>query len=147
MRKINKIVIHCSATKESQWVDIEEIYRWHKKRGFREIGYHFVIKLDGSIEVGRTIDEIGAHAKGHNHDSIGVCYIGGLDSNGKAKDTRNTDQRKAMDNLITRLKNSFPNAEIIGHRDLSVDLNGDGVISRNEWMKECPCFDVKSEYK
>ena len=143
MRDINLIVIHCSATREGKDYSVGDIRKWHKKRGFRDIGYHYIICLDGTIKKGRPIDQPGAHAKGYNTNSVGVCYIGGLDSEGKPKDTRTTAQMHALRNAVSMLKALFNNPGVVGHRDLSVDLNGDGVISKNEWMKSCPCFDIK----
>jgi N-acetylmuramoyl-L-alanine amidase len=145
MREINLAVWHCSATKEGVEFDIHDIDDWHRARGFRKVGYHIVILLDGSKQFGRAIWEIGAHAEGYNHNSIGICYIGGLDMDGKAKDTRTPAQRREMKTLKNYLDYMFPGIVHVGHRDLSVDLNGDGVITPEEWMKQCPSFDVKTE--
>ncbi|MDD4728576.1 MAG: N-acetylmuramoyl-L-alanine amidase [Dysgonamonadaceae bacterium] len=145
MRKINKIIIHCSATKEGQNFTTDDIDRWHKKRGFAKIGYHFVIYLDGSVHKGRDISEVGAHVQGQNSNSIGICYIGGLDVNGKSKDTRTDAQKTSLVKLVAELKAQFPNTTILGHRDYSPDLNGNGIIEPWEWMKDCPCFDVSKE--
>lgn len=145
MRTINMIVIHCSATEQDHDHRSADIRKWHKARGFKDIGYHYIIRIDGTVEKGRDITEPGAHAKGYNLNSIGVCYVGGL-KNGKPYDTRTKEQIKSMNNIVTNLKACFDISEIVGHRDLSVDLNGDGVISKDEWMKACPCFNVKSEY-
>ena len=143
MRDINLIVIHCSATKEGKDYSVGDIRKWHKKRGFKDIGYHFVITLVGKIKKGRPIEQPGAHAKGYNSNSIGVCYIGGLDFNGNPKDTRTLAQIHALRNNVDTLRAIYgDNVGVVGHRDLSVDLNGDGVISKNEWMKSCPCFDI-----
>ena len=140
------IVIHCTATKEGQDFGVEDVRRWHLKRGFRDIGYHFLVRLDGTIERGRPIDQPGAHAYGYNTYSIGMVYVGGLDSKGDPADTRTVAQIHACKRLVDVLKIIYIKIDqVVGHRDLSVDLNGDGVISRNEWMKECPCFDVKTE--
>ncbi|MDD4490398.1 MAG: N-acetylmuramoyl-L-alanine amidase [Paludibacter sp.] len=146
MRAIEKIIIHCSATPEGRHVSVADITAWHKKRGFRTIGYHFVIYLDGSIHKGRDISEIGAHVEGKNSNSIGICYIGGLDSNGKPKDTRTYGQKSAIMKLVSQLKERFPNSEVLGHRDYSPDKNGNGIIEEWEWLKACPCFDVKKEF-
>lgn len=132
MRKINKIILHCSATKEGQHFTNADIERWHKQRGFRTIGYHFVIYLDGSVNKGRDISEIGAHVTGQNSNSIGICYIGGLDANGKAKDTRNDAQKASLVKLVAELKEQFPDATIHGHNEFA--------------NKACPCFDVKKEF-
>ena len=88
MRYISEIIIHCSATKEGLDFNVNDLRRWHKAQGWKDVGYHFVITLDGTIEQGRALEEIGSHTKGHNAHSIGICYIGGLDKNGKPKDTR-----------------------------------------------------------
>lgn len=146
MRKIDLIVVHCSATREGQDFTVEDIRQWHRKRGFRDVGYHFIIYREGSIVEGRPLWQVGAHVKGHNKNSIGICYIGGLSANGKAKDTRTEAQKVALESLLKSLKKRFANARICGHRDLSPDRNGDGVITKDEWLKECPCFDAETEY-
>lgn len=146
MRKIDKLVIHCSATKEGKSFTVADIDSWHKKRGFKKIGYHYVIYLDGSIHEGRKEDEIGAHVEGYNSNSIGICYIGGVGYDGKAKDTRTDAQKSALKQLISQLKIKYPTAIVMGHRDLSPDKNRNGIIEPFEWLKECPCFDVKKEF-
>lgn len=132
MRKINKIIIHCSATIEGQSITADTIDQWHKKRGWRGIGYHYVIGLDGLIEYGRMVDEIGAHVKGMNADSIGICYIGGLDAGKEPKDTRTLKQKESLLDLLKTLKRLHPNATIHGHNEFA--------------NKACPCFNVKKEY-
>ena len=144
MRYIDLIVIHCTATEQGREYTVEDITLWHKARGFRTIGYHFLIHLDGIISNGRLIKEIGAHARGYNRRSIGVCYVGGL-LHGKPSDTRTQAQIDTMRCLLGSLQSIYPAADVLGHRDLSTDLNGDGVITKQEWMKACPCFNVKSE--
>ena len=134
MRKINKIIIHCAATPEGKNFTVEDINRWHKERGFIKIGYHYVIYIDGSIHQGRELGEVGAHCTGYNRDSIGICYIGGIDKDGKTpKDTRTNAQKESLLKLIKELKTKFPQAEIYGHRDFS--------------KKDCPSFDAKTEYE
>ena len=133
MRNINKIIVHCSATKEGKAFNVADITRWHKQRGFATIGYHWVVLLDGTIQQGRAEMTMGAHCKGHNANSIGICYIGGLDENGKSKDTRTPEQKKALLELLKRLKKDYPKATIHGHREFA--------------NKDCPCFDAKNEYK
>lgn len=133
MRNINKIIVHCSATKEGKAFNVADITRWHKQRGFATIGYHWVVLLDGTIQQGRAEMTMGAHCKGHNANSIGICYIGGLDENGKSKDTRTPEQKKSLLELLKRLKKDYPNATIHGHREFA--------------NKDCPCFDAKNEYK
>jgi len=133
MRNIEEIIIHCSATPEGRDVSTEEIRQWHLDRGWSDIGYHFVIELDGTVYDGRPLEIAGAHARGHNSQSIGVCYVGGVDSDMEAKDTRTNEQAIALVELITSLKERFPEAIVIGHRDVS--------------EKECPSFDATEEYK
>ena len=147
MRKINKVIIHCSATPEGRDYTVADIDRWHHERGFNEIGYHYVVYRDGSVHAGRDVAKIGAHCKGQNADSIGICYIGGLDANGKAKDTRTEAQKRALRVLIAKLVKEYPIKEILGHRDTSPDTDGDGIVEPHEWTKMCPCFDAKEEYK
>ena len=147
-RKINLIVIHCSATKANQDYTPDQLRRDHLARGFNSAGYHFYVRKSGYRHIFRPIEEAGAHAKGYNAHSIGVCYEGGLADDGKGpKDTRNTQQKEALTALLTELKEMYPKARITGHRDLSPDLDGDGVIEPNEWVKWCPGFDAKKEYK
>lgn len=150
---IDAIIIHCSATREGQDFRAADIDKMHRARGFAMIGYNYVIDLDGQVEIGRPLDRDGAHCstagfsgKAYNKHSIGICYIGGLDKNGKAKDTRTLAQKQSMSTLVYRLMEKYPIVEVLGHRDTSPDLNGDGFINRTEWIKECPCFDVKSEF-
>ena len=146
MRDINLIVIHCSATKEGIDYNVDQIRKWHvEERNFWDIGYHFLIHLDGTVERGRPWDKPGAHARGYNNTSIGICYVGGLNAVSKPTDTRTVAQVHSLRAAITMLKAQYPMIDTVGHRDLSVDLNGDGLITENEWMKSCPCFDVKTE--
>jgi N-acetyl-anhydromuramyl-L-alanine amidase AmpD len=148
MRDIRTIVLHCSATKAGQRVTVADIDSWHKQRGFKKIGYHYVIYESGEIATGRELTEVGAHVEGHNTESIGICYTGGLDAGtGKPADTRTESQKKAIRELLQTLKMQFPKATICGHRDFSKDTNGNGIIDPNERLKECPCFDAKIEYK
>ena len=133
MRQINEIVIHCSATKEGQPFRAKDIDNWHKSQGWESIGYHYVVGLDGKIERGRPVNKIGAHCKGHNENSIGICYIGGLDKNNKPKDTRTEKQKTALSALLTTLKGVFTQATIHGHNNLD--------------KRDCPCFDAQKEYK
>ena len=145
-RVMNTIVIHCSATKEDKDYSVADIKKWHLQRGFNDVGYHFIIKLDGTIEIGRPLDKVGAHVNNNNTGTIGICYIGGLDSKGKPKDTRTDEQKDSLLNLITLLKNNINIKEIKGHRDFSKDLNNNGKIDKFEYIKDCPCFEVKDEY-
>lgn len=136
MRKIDLIVVHCSATYPDMNIGAVEIDKWHKERGWSGIGYHYVVKRDGTIEEGRPVEKIGAHAHGFNSHSIGVCWVGGLDEDvaDSASDNRTEEQRMSMLNLLGGLKSLYPDAEIVGHRDLP------------RVTKSCPCFDAKEEY-
>lgn len=133
MRKITKIIVHCADTPEGRDNKAEDIRRWHKARGFNDIGYHYVVDLDGTIEPGRDVTIAGAHTTGHNADSIGVCYIGGADTDMKPKDTRTEEQKTALRLLLKYLVQKYPGAKIYGHRDFA--------------QKACPSFDAKTEYK
>lgn len=142
MRKINLAVIHCTATEEGINYVVADIRRWHLARGFSDIGYHFLIHLDGTIERGRPIEMPGAHAKGYNTKSIGICYVGGLNHDSEPADTRTVAQIHVLRAMVSVVRAMYPGIKVVGHRDLSVDLNGDGAISKNEWMKACPCFNM-----
>jgi N-acetylmuramoyl-L-alanine amidase len=134
MRDINKLIVHCSATREGQEISAATINKWHKNRGWSGIGYHFVIGLNGLIEYGRPVEKQGAHTKGHNKNSIGVCYIGGVEEDGKTpKDTRTEEQKCSLEELLIVLKKLHPEAVVHGHRDFSA--------------KACPSFDATEEYK
>ncbi len=132
MRKINRIIIHCSATPEGKDYTVQQIDQWHRQRGFRCIGYHFVIYRDGSVHEGRPIGEIGAHTSGYNANSIGICYIGGCAADGKTpKDTRTEAQRAALIRLVADLKARYPRATVHGHNEFA--------------NKACPSFIVKND--
>lgn len=147
MKTIDTIIIHCSATREGWDIRAKDIDKWHKERDFAMIGYHYVIDLDGKVEVGRPLTMTGAHCKGWNDHSIGICYVGGLDIFGNSKDTRTAAQKKSMAELVQNLMDTYPAiVRVLGHRDTSPDLNGDGKITPNEWIKDCPCFDVQAEF-
>lgn len=156
MRIVNTIVIHCSATREDYNYSFADCIRDHKARGFRKCGYHFYITKDGTIHIGRLLSEVGAHVgKEFNRNSIGICYEGGIKAKGNpsnpkdAADTRTPAQKKA---IIKCIEESLAYGQgkitsIVGHRDLSPDLNGNGIIEPKEWIKSCPCFDAEPEYK
>lgn len=146
-RKITEIIIHCSATPDGKDFTVDDIRRWHKQRGYSDVGYHYIVYRNGQLVQGRDINVIGAHASGHNAHSIGICYIGGMNAeNTQPEDTRTLRQKARLLSLLVDLRKLYPNARIIGHRDLSEDKNGDGIIDSSEWMKACPSFDAKSEY-
>lgn len=137
MRKITKIIIHCSATPEGKDFTVQQIRQWHttpkpKGNGWRDIGYHFVIYRDGSVHPGRPVEQIGAHTSGHNANSIGVCYIGGCATDGKTpKDTRTQAQRAALVRLVRELRSQFSGATVHGHNEFAA--------------KACPSFNVQNE--
>ena len=132
-RRITEIIVHCSATPEGKDYTVNDIRRWHKQQGWSDIGYHYVIYRNGHIEPGRDVDISGAHCEGHNSNSIGVCYIGGVARNGKtAKDTRTLAQKAALLSLLKDLRELYPGAKIYGHRDFA--------------HKDCPSFDAMKEY-
>lgn len=133
-RSINEIIVHCTASKEGVNMTVDQIRKYHKEhRGWSDIGYHYVVYLDGSVHEGRNVNISGAHTAGHNLHSIGVVYVGGLDKNGKAKDTRTEAQKKALRELLVKLKKLYPKATIHGHREYA--------------NKACPCYDAKKEYQ
>jgi hypothetical protein len=131
IQAVNYIVIHCSATPADRDITEEEIRRWHKKRGWRDIGYHVVIRRGGMVEFGRPLDVRGAHVRGRNHDSVGVCLIGGVTKLNKPENNYTDAQWASLDRVVFGLKAFFPEAEVLGHRDFP------GVF------KACPCFPVK----
>lgn len=133
MRKIRKIIVHCTATPEGRDVSVAEIDVWHRRRGFRCIGYHYVVGLDGCVGKGRDESETGAHCRGHNSDSIGVAYVGGMKADMSAPaDTRTAAQRRALAELIAGLKRRYPGATVHSHYEFAA--------------KACPCFDARAEY-
>jgi len=124
MRDINRIIVHCSATTVD--VSAETIRKWHKKKGWRDIGYHYVIRADGTIETGRPIKEAGAHTRGHNKDSIGICLAGGYDG---TTDDYTEEQWHSLEVLIGGLYKMCYGLEVRGHNDYTNS-------------KTCPNFDV-----
>lgn len=148
-RNIKEIIVHCSDTPEGRHHTVADIRTWHKAKGWNDIGYHYVVYIDGSIHNGRSVDISGAHCSGHNSNSIGVCYVGGCEGevkNGKivpktdkngyhiAKDTRTWEQKKSLVYLLKELRTLYPKAKIYGHHDFDKG-------------KACPSFDAKAEYK
>lgn len=126
------LVIHCSATRAVQDIGAREITRWHRDNGWATIGYHFVIRRNGKVETGRPVDAIGAHVQGHNHDSVGICLVGGLDNaTWKPANNFTPQQWEALKKLLTALVKRYPKAKVLGHRDFP------GV------QKACPSFSAK----
>lgn len=145
MGPITSLTVHCTADVEGRDVTADQISQTDMNRadlGY-QVGYHYVITLDGTVH--NTCPETlrGAHIGGHNTGSVGLSYVGGLDRvTKKPKDTRTREQKKAMAKFITDFKQRHPGAKILGHRDWSPDLDHDGVVEPNEWVKACPCFSV-----
>lgn len=135
MRSIDTIVVHCSDTHPGMDIGVDEIRKWHtEERQWTDIGYHFVIRRDGTIEDGRPVERPGAHAKGYNSNSIGICWVGGASKEGGSEDNRTAEQSIALFHKIRNIQEKFPGAALVGHRDLK------GV------NKACPCFDVRTWY-
>ena len=133
MRTISEFIIHCSATPEGKNFTVADIRQWHLARGFRDIGYHYVIYRDGTLHTGRLVAQVGAHCTGHNRHSIGICYIGGCAKDGKTpKDTRTKEQKATLKRLLTALHRRFPHATLHGHREFA--------------NKACPSFDCHKDY-
>lgn len=132
-RRIKEIIVHCTATPEGRDVTVDEVRRWHRQRGFSDIGYHYLVYRDGTVHAGRDVDIAGAHCVGHNSMSIGVCYVGGMNRNNtKPEDTRTPAQRASLVRLLRALRELYPDAKIYGHRDFAA--------------KACPSFDARTEY-
>lgn len=133
MRQIKEIIVHCADTPEGRDDKAADIKRWHKAQGWSDIGYHYVIDIDGTIEPGRPLETAGAHCTGHNANSIGICYVGGCDKDMKPKDTRTDEQKASLLLLLKYLVAKYPGAKIYGHKDFA--------------QKACPSFDAKKEYE
>lgn len=133
-RNIREIIVHCSATPDGKDFTVDDIRKWHKARGFSDVGYHYIVYRDGSVHDGRSVHLVGAHCRNHNANSIGVCYIGGVATDGKTpKDTRTPQQKEALLTLLKQLKSLYPQAKIYGHRNFS--------------NKACPSFAASREYQ
>lgn len=135
MRTFEKIILHCTATLEGAHYDVDTIRQWHTRppRNWRDIGYHFLIYLDGSVHQGRPITEIGAHTKGQNNCSVGVAYVGGVDRHNEPKDTMTAEQEMAVLLLVRSLRTVFGPMTLHGHNEFA--------------NKACPSFDVQDKYK
>ena len=128
MREINYIILHCADTEPDDRIDVHDIDRWHKEQGWACVGYHYVIPVSGELQIGRKLETKGAHCRSYNHDSIGICYVGGR-RNGVLADTRTPEQRETMRKLVLELLERFPKAKVCGHHDFNPS-------------KACPCFNV-----
>lgn len=123
------IFVHCSATKATQDVGVREIRQWHKEQGWLDVGYHYIIRRDGTIETGRDEGSVGSHARGYNSTSIGVCLVGGIDANGKPEANFTGAQMVSLSNLLSELKARYPAAAIMAHHDVA--------------PKACPSFNLQ----
>lgn len=145
MRKIERIFVHCTAS--SQNATVNDIKAEFKRKGWKNPGYHYLIDKDGVIHQLLDDSKVSNGVKGYNSTSINVAYIGGIDSSGKGIDNRTEEQKKSLRSLLKMLHFRYPEAVIMGHRDISPDSNGNGVVDPWERIKECPCFDAMDEYK
>mgnify|MGYP002536202034 CR=1 FL=1 len=143
-RSIARIVVHCTAT--AQTVTTAQLLDGFRRRGWTAPGYHLLVFPAGSLRCIWPLDRVANGARGYNATSVHVAWVGGVDASGRPTDNRTPAQRAALRELVRRLARRFPGAEIVGHRDLSPDLNGNGIVDPWERVKECPCFDVRSEY-
>lgn len=131
-RNTDWIVIHCSATRPVQDIGVKEIRSWHKAKGWTDVGYHFVIRRDGRVEKGRAVDEIGSHVQGHNHNSVGICMVGGISNATFGPENNFTGpQWAALKKLVADMSQKYPKARVLGHRDFP------------KVNKACPSFDAK----
>ena len=160
--KTELIVLHTSATPPSWDIGAAEIRNLHmapktehirwgvyiiRGKGWSDIGYHLVIRRDGLIEFGRAANAVGAHVLGYNRISFGIVMVGGVDEQGKSENNYTEAQWKSVDHAVHFSHYAFPDAKILGHRDLSPDLDGDGKIEQHEWTKDCPCFDARGRWQ
>lgn len=129
MREIKKIIIHCAATKPSMDIGFKEIDRWHRERGYFSCGYHYIIRRNGTLETGRPEEKAGAHAAGHNTDSIGICLVGGISEKNRPECNFTEAQWAKLNALVAQLEKKYPNVKVIGHSEVA--------------NKACPCFDVQ----
>lgn len=145
MRNIERIFIHCTAGNQN--ATVEDLMREFKAKGWRNPGYGYLILANGAIHQLLPDSEISNGVQGYNSTAINVAYTGGIDRNGKAVDNRTEEQKKSLISLLKSLRERYPKAKIMGHRDISPDKNGNGIIDPWERIKECPCFDAITEYK
>lgn len=145
MREIKRIFIHCTAGSQKQ--TIEDLKREFKNKGWASPGYHLVVMPDGKIERLLPDDKVSNGVQGYNSTAINIAYIGGIDAKGKGIDNRTPEQKDALKKLVSEYRAKYPKAEVLGHRDISPDTNGNGIVDPWERIKECPCFDAMEEYK
>lgn len=146
MRNIRFIAIHCSATPQTATID-SMIRYWKEQLHWNNPGYHYIIKPCGEVVQLLEEDKPSNGVAGFNSITVNICYIGGIRTDGSPIDNRTPEQKAAIVFLLEQLKERYPKAKIQGHRDFSPDKNGNGIVELSEWVKNCPCFDAKSEYK
>lgn len=145
MRKIERIFVHCTASNQNATVN--DIKAEFKRKGWKNPGYHYLVDKEGIITHLLDDSKVSNGVKGYNSTSINVAYIGGIDSSGKGVDNRTEQQKKSLRSLLKVLHSRYPDAQIMGHRDISPDTNGNGIVDPWERIKECPCFNAMDEYK
>lgn len=145
MRGIKRIFVHCTAGSQRQTV--ADLQAEFKRKGWKNPGYHYVIQADGTVKQLLGEQFVSNGVKGYNSTSVNVAYMGGIDADGKAVDNRTDAQKASLLTLLKELKGRYPKAEILGHRDISPDTNGNGIVDTWERIKECPCFNARDEYK
>lgn len=145
MRGIKRIFVHCTAGSQRQTV--ADLQAEFKRKGWKNPGYHYVIQADGTVKQLLGEQFVSNGVKGYNSTSVNVAYMGGIDADGKAVDNRTDAQKASLLTLLKELKGRYPKAEILGHRDISPDTNGNGIVDPWERIKECPCFNARDEYK
>lgn len=143
MRQIKRIFIHCTATPQT-WT-VEDLKREFKNKGWKNPGYHITVMPNGRVERLLPDEEISNGVQGYNSTAINISYIGGIDAKGKGIDNRTPEQKDALKRLILAYKEKYPEAEVLGHRDISPDKNGNGIVDPWERIKECPSYNVKDE--
>lgn len=145
MRKIERIFVHCTAGSQHQ--SIADLRAEFKRKGWVNPGYNYVVEANGNVVQLLPDEQISNGVQGYNSTAINVAYLGGIDSSGKGVDNRTDEQKKALREVLRELKAKYPDAVILGHRDISPDTNGNGIVDPWERIKECPVFDAKEEYK
>ena len=143
MRKITRIFIHCTAGSQKQTVG--DLKAEFKRKGWKNPGYHYVVDANGLVWRLLEDEKVANGVYGYNKNSIHIAYMGGIDTKGKAVDNRTPEQREALRLMVEELKQKYPEAKVLGHRDISPDKNGNGIVDPWERIKECPCFDVATE--
>lgn len=145
MRSVKRIFVHCTAGSQRQ--KIADLQAEFRRKGWKNPGYHYVVQADGTVTQLLGEDRVSNGVKDYNSTSVNVAYMGGIDARGKAVDNRTAEQKASLVKLLKELKGRYPKAEILGHRDISPDRNGNGIVDPWERIKECPCFDAIEEYK